>query len=97
MGFKFLRSWRPYPMKTKIPICRTIFGFSSKTSFFVWLDALSDTLLGIFQGNEKRKNNVRTKENKKKEKRKKEKEIKERKKKYKLEKKKEKREKKKGT
>ena len=25
MGFKIWRSWRPYPMKIKIPIGRTIF------------------------------------------------------------------------
>ena len=35
-------------MKTKIPICRTIFGFSSKTSFFAGLGALFGNFLVIF-------------------------------------------------
>ena len=44
----FFRSWRPYPTKTKIPICRTIFVFSSKTSFFAVLGALFGTILFNF-------------------------------------------------
>ena len=55
MGFKFWRSWKPYPMKTKIPICRTIFGFSSKTSFFAGLGALFGNFLLIFMEKEKEK------------------------------------------
>ena len=32
-------------MKTQNPLCKTIFGFSSKTSFFAGLDDLSGTFL----------------------------------------------------
>ena len=35
-------------MKIKIPLCTTVFGFSSKTSFFAGLGALLGTFLVIF-------------------------------------------------
>ena len=35
-------------MKIKIPLCTTVFNFSSKTSFFAGLGALLGTFLVIF-------------------------------------------------
>ena len=39
-GFKNLVKLETVPMKTKILLCTTVFGFSSKTSFFVGLGAI---------------------------------------------------------
>ena len=44
-GFNIFQKLGTVPIKTKIPYCGTVFGFSSKTSFFAGLGALFGTFL----------------------------------------------------
>ena len=48
-GFKNLVKLETVPIKIKIPIGRTVFGFSSKTSFFAGLGALFGNFLVTFK------------------------------------------------
>ena len=48
-GFKNLVKLETVPMKIKIPLCTTVFGFSSKTSFFAGLDDILGNFLVFFK------------------------------------------------
>ena len=75
MGLKISTSWRPHPMKTKIPICRTIFwDLRINFRFVTWISSIS-IFVGIHE--RKKKEKRKKKKEKEKEKRKKKKKAKE--------------------